>query len=31
MFVSGMVSRQQANRNCARDGRVREALVDKLA
>jgi hypothetical protein len=27
----GVVSRRQANRNCAHDGRVREALVDKLA
>jgi len=27
----GVVSRQQANRNCAGDGRAPEALVDKLA
>jgi CHAT domain len=27
----GVVSRQQVNRNCACDGRVREALVHKLA
>jgi hypothetical protein len=27
----GVVSRQQANRNCALDGILREGLVDKLA
>ena len=26
----GVMSRQQANRNCARDGRVRESPLDKL-